>query len=133
MNDMKAVAVEIATGLAVGDVILLEGDLGAGKTTLASMIINALCQRDDVEVTSPTFNIMQSYSTPRGEVWHYDLYRVRNQEELDELGIYESMQQAITIIEWPQLALPLVKTGKYIHIAISYAGNGRSLKIMESI
>lgn len=131
-DEMKPIAQTIAERLKTGDIILLSGDLGTGKTTIAAMIIQAVCG-SDVEVTSPTFNIMQSYHTTRGEIWHYDLYRIEQAEELEEIGLSEALQQAITIIEWPDIAMPFIKNHRHISLRLDYAenGNGRILKYSE--
>ncbi|MFZ4125995.1 MAG: tRNA (adenosine(37)-N6)-threonylcarbamoyltransferase complex ATPase subunit type 1 TsaE [Rickettsiales bacterium] len=98
-------AVRIAKKLRRGDVLLLKGDLGAGKTTLAQGIIRAL-SRQPVEVTSPTFTILQTYpvTLPDGacELWHYDLYRIEHPSELQELGMDEAFEQGVSLIEWPE-------------------------------
>ena len=88
--------------------LALIGDLGAGKTSWARSLIRALCQPDE-EVLSPTFMLQQSYQTRRGEMLHhFDLYRVKNPAELVELGFEESLEQAICLIEWPQVAQHLL-------------------------
>src|ERR1700759_5523074 len=74
----------IAKGLETGDAVALEGDLGAGKTTLARAILRALGVTEDVP--SPTFMLVQIYETPRLTIRHYDLYRIESPSEMDELG-----------------------------------------------
>jgi len=84
-----------------GDVIALQGPLGAGKTTLARGFIHALTGAEE-EVVSPTFTLVQTYDTPVGTVWHFDLYRLNDPEEVWELGLEEAMAGGITLIEWPE-------------------------------
>jgi tRNA threonylcarbamoyladenosine biosynthesis protein TsaE len=83
-----------------GDVIGLEGPLGSGKTTLARAFIRALTD-DAEEVPSPTFTLVQTYETPRGLIWHFDLYRLQRAEEVIELGIDEAFADGICLVEWP--------------------------------
>ena len=100
LDDTRALAERLARAARAGDVFTLAGDLGAGKTAFARFFIQALC--GDVEVTSPTFNLLQTYPLPgAGEIWHYDLYRIEHASALQELGVDEALQH-ITLIEWPE-------------------------------
>lgn len=83
-----------------GDTILLHGDLGVGKTTLARGLIEALCDVEDVP--SPTYTLIQTYDTTAGD-WliHADLYRIEDANELEELGLDEAFEEGICLIEWP--------------------------------
>lgn len=92
----------IAGRLAVGDAVLLKGDLGSGKTTLARAILAALGVAENVP--SPTFTLVQAYETPRLLVSHYDLYRLKRESELEELGLDEALDQGAALIEWPERA-----------------------------
>jgi tRNA threonylcarbamoyladenosine biosynthesis protein TsaE len=85
-----------------GDVIALFGGLGAGKTTLARGILLGLGH--DGDVASPTFPIVQTYAPPdtRLPVWHVDLYRIEQVQELEELGLDEARQEGVLLIEWPE-------------------------------
>lgn len=97
-------AQDVAFMLAPGDTITLEGDLGTGKTTFARALIRALTGEATLEVPSPTFTLMQSYTAPRFEVAHFDLYRLNSADELDELGLDAALKSGIAIIEWPDRA-----------------------------
>ena len=83
-----------------GDVIALWGDLGAGKTTFARGFIGALSPGED-SVPSPTFTLVQTYPTVQGDIWHFDLYRLKRADEAYELGIEEAFAAGISLIEWP--------------------------------
>ncbi len=92
----------IAAAIRTGDVIALEGDLGAGKTTLARAILRALGVVG--EVPSPTFTLVQQYDTPRLKVVHCDLYRIENPAEVDELGLEDALADGAVLVEWPERA-----------------------------
>jgi tRNA threonylcarbamoyl adenosine modification protein YjeE len=97
-------AAALATRCVQGDCILLKGDLGAGKTAFARGFIQALCGEQE-EVTSPTFTLMQEYHTRAGQpLWHFDLYRLKNAAELEQLGMDDALTHGMTLIEWPEIA-----------------------------
>lgn len=98
----EAFGARIAGGLAPGDAVLLSGDLGAGKTVLARAILRA---RGVVEnVPSPTFTLVQAYETAGLVVRHFDLYRIENPRDLDELGLDEALDEGAILVEWPERA-----------------------------
>ena len=87
------------------DCIFLFGELGSGKTTFTRSLINKLQDKKKVsktEVLSPTFNLLYEYDIKSFKVMHYDLYRLENTKDIDQLGIQESFKNSITIIEWPE-------------------------------
>jgi tRNA threonylcarbamoyl adenosine modification protein YjeE len=100
--DTEALGARIAAGLRLGTAVALEGDLGAGKTVLARAVLRALGVEEDVP--SPTFTLVQSYETPKLAVRHYDLYRIENAVEMDELGLEEALDEGAALIEWPERA-----------------------------
>ncbi len=112
---------QLASLLKPGDVIALYGDLGAGKTSLARGLIQALMQ-EEIEVPSPTFTILQTYETDIAPVFHYDLYRLKTEDELFELG-WEDTLSGITLIEWPERAGTLLPECRLnIHFKIETLG-----------
>jgi tRNA threonylcarbamoyl adenosine modification protein YjeE len=114
---------DIAAALKSGDLILLEGDLGAGKTTLARGLIRALAGDPALEVPSPTFTLVQSYET-RLSVAHLDLYRLASPSELAELGLEEALATGAVLVEWPERAADALPPGG-IRIALAHQGEGR--------
>jgi tRNA threonylcarbamoyladenosine biosynthesis protein TsaE len=100
----EAVTTELARRLAamarVGDVIALTGDLGAGKTSFARAFVRARANAM-IAVPSPTFTLVQTYDLPSGAIWHFDLYRLNDPAEAEELGIDDAFADAISLIEWP--------------------------------
>ncbi|THH34627.1 tRNA (adenosine(37)-N6)-threonylcarbamoyltransferase complex ATPase subunit type 1 TsaE [Aliishimia ponticola] len=93
-------AQQIGSRLHVGDTLLLTGDIGAGKTHFARALIQSL-QDHPEDVPSPTFTLVQTYDTRKGEVWHADLYRLSGPDEIIELGLLDAFDTAICLVEWP--------------------------------
>ncbi len=105
-KDTKLVAEKLCKLINIGDLILLTGNLGVGKTTFIKYIVNSLqrINRQKIsEVPSPTFNITNEYQIKKISIKHYDLYRIKNQKELNNLGIQENLKKQITLIEWPEI------------------------------
>ena len=109
-KDTKLVAERLSKLINLGDFILLNGNLGVGKTTFTKYIINSLqrINRQQIsEVPSPTFNITNEYQIKKILIKHYDLYRIKNEKELNNLGIQENLKKQITLIEWPEIVKKL--------------------------
>ena len=104
-----ALAEDLAAILKPGDVVALEGDLGAGKTTFARALIRALADDPLLEVPSPTFTLVQSYAL-RVPVAHLDLYRLVDPAELDELGLDDLVAEGAVLVEWPARGGALLPT-----------------------
>ncbi|KJZ19517.1 ATP-binding protein [Loktanella sp. S4079] len=98
--DTAALAHRIAPILRPGDVLLLSGEIGAGKSAFSRALIRARLGRME-DVPSPTFTLVQTYEAPDGDIWHCDLYRLTHADEVFELGLDEAFTHAICLIEWP--------------------------------
>jgi hypothetical protein len=100
----QRLANDVANSLERGDFVTLSGDLGAGKTTFARMLIRHLADDPALEVPSPTFTLMQVYDLPRFPLAHIDLYRLSKAQELTELGFDDLPEDAVVLLEWPDRA-----------------------------
>jgi tRNA threonylcarbamoyladenosine biosynthesis protein TsaE len=100
--DTEAVGQFLAAQIRIGDVIALSGPLGVGKTALARAMIEALGH--DGEVPSPSFAIVQPYETLDPPLWHVDLYRIEQPDEIAELGLDSALAEAALVVEWPERA-----------------------------
>ncbi len=97
----EALAARLAPLLQRGDVVLLQGPLGAGKTAFARALLRALTGDPTLDVPSPSFTLVQTYDTPAGPVHHCDLWRIDRADDLAELGLEEALRD-IALIEWPE-------------------------------
>ena len=116
----EALAARLARRLAPGDVVLLEGPLGAGKSAFARALIRAAAAAPALEVPSPTFTLVQSYETPRGRIHHFDLWRLAGPADLAELGWDQALAD-IVVVEWPD-RLGALRPAHAITIALAPAG-----------
>jgi tRNA threonylcarbamoyl adenosine modification protein YjeE len=103
LGHMQQLAQAVAKELVLGDVVLCQGEMGAGKTTFIRSAIQWLMEDAEAIVTSPTFTLVQSYASPVGTIWHYDLFRLQDAAELEELGLDQAME-GICFVEWPEKA-----------------------------
>ncbi len=124
---MKALGARLAAGFGRGAVVLLDGPLGAGKTTLVRGILEALGHREPVR--SPTFNLIQVFET-QPPVMHADLYRVAS---ADGLGLEEYLETHLCLIEWPDRATGLIAEGEAWRIRIEFSGEGREIRIQPPL
>lgn len=88
--------------LQVGDVVLLRGTLGAGKTAFSRALIRSVVGDPDLIVPSPTFTFSQIYTTPDLTLTHFDLYRMSEPEEVFDLGWDDALAEGVTLVEWPE-------------------------------
>lgn len=93
-------AARLGARLRAGDVLLLEGPIGAGKTHFARALIQSLLSVPE-DVPSPTFTLVQVYDGPAAAIWHSDLYRLTHPDEVTELGLTDAFDDAICLVEWP--------------------------------
>ena len=105
-NQTEELAIKIQKKLKIGSIVFLYGEMGVGKTTFIKYLINNFQKENKLkqtEVTSPTFNLLNEYQIKQIRINHYDLFRLKTDEELKNLGIFEDSLNTITLVEWPQL------------------------------
>ncbi|MBM7067228.1 tRNA (adenosine(37)-N6)-threonylcarbamoyltransferase complex ATPase subunit type 1 TsaE [Actibacterium sp. 188UL27-1] len=120
----------LAPLLGNGDTLLLAGPIGAGKSHLArAIILSKLAGEDRVEdVPSPTYTLVQTYDTTKGEIWHTDLYRLGDPGEVYELGLDEAFEAALCLVEWPD-RLGRTAPAHALSVEIALSGTGRRLTL----
>ena len=135
LEHLKSFSQKIADKLTKNDCIFLNGEIGVGKTTFTRYLINYLQEKNGekiTEVLSPTFNLLYEYDLSNIKIMHYDLYRIADESELKHLGIFSDKQDAIKIIEWPQIInIPLINKLE-IHLNYAKNENEREIKFMGS-
>ncbi|HKK96866.1 MAG TPA: tRNA (adenosine(37)-N6)-threonylcarbamoyltransferase complex ATPase subunit type 1 TsaE [Marivita sp.] len=103
-------AIRLGAMLKAGDVVLLSGDIGAGKSHFSRALIQSqLAEPEDVP--SPTFTLVQTYDLPDSELWHADLYRLGDPDQIVELGLLDAFDTAICLVEWPDRLAELTPDG----------------------
>jgi N-acetylmuramate 1-kinase len=125
----QALAAELSLVARAGDVILLEGDLGTGKSTFARSFIRALSGGAEIEVPSPTFTLMQAYENLRIPVAHADLYRLAGASETDELGLAELAHSHVLLIEWPDRLEGQSLAADTLTVTLQHEGESRSARL----
>lgn len=130
-NDTAAFAARLSACLLPGDVLLLEGTLGAGKSAFCRAFIRAIAQNPEEEVPSPTFTLVQLYEHLPKPVWHFDLYRLSEPDEVIELGWEDALDSAILLIEWPDRLEDLrPATALTLSIALQETASGEEIRQM---
>lgn len=122
-----ALGEDLALALKAGDCLALSGDLGAGKSTLARAFLRAMADDPALEVPSPTFTLVQNYEL-RIPLAHFDLYRLGDSSELDELGFDEALTDGMCLVEWPEQALSALPADR-INLRIEHDDNGRRVLV----
>jgi len=108
------------------NILLLKGNLGAGKTTFTQFLLKNLESED--EVNSPTYSIVNEYNSPKGKIYHFDLYRLKNIEEVYDIGIEEYLDNAfLCIIEWPEVYEDELYGLNYHSMSINNTGENREI------
>ena len=132
LDQLNSFSQKVANHLTKKDYIFLSGDIGVGKTTFTRYLINYLQKKEGskaTEVLSPTFNLLYEYDLKNCKIMHYDLYRIKNVKELNNLGIFQENENAIKIIEWPGIIK--ISTSDKLEIHLDYAkyDNERKLRL----
>jgi tRNA threonylcarbamoyladenosine biosynthesis protein TsaE len=133
IEDTKKFSKNISKIIKKGDVIFLYGEIGVGKTTFVRFLINYLESKNGIkksDILSPTFNIVYDYDIKKIKILHYDLYRLKNYNDILELGMFETSENHIKIIEWPELIKP--KPKDRIDILFKYSNKADSRKVKVS-
>ncbi len=133
LDHLKLISNKIAENVSEKDCVLLIGEIGVGKTTFARNFINYLQKREGVketEVLSPTFNLLYEYNIKNLKIMHYDLYRIKNKKELDQLGIFKESHDSIKIIEWPELVEINLTNRLELRLNYSNRENERELSLV---
>ena len=131
-EDTDSFAALLANRLGAGDVLLLEGEIGAGKSHLSRAIIRHLTHPDE-EVPSPTFTLVQTYDALSFEIWHCDLYRLSDVTEVDDLGLFDAFDTALCLVEWPdRLGEEAPQSALSIRLESPSDGEGRTLSLSYS-
>tara|TARA_B100000524_G_C23538275_1_gene330336 strand:+ start:32 stop:481 length:450 start_codon:yes stop_codon:yes gene_type:complete len=130
LEHLNSLSQKVAEKLSKNDCIFLIGEIGVGKTTFARYLINYLQEKNGekiTEVLSPTFNLLYEYDLKGIKIMHYDLYRIKDEKELKQLGIFLDNEDTIKIIEWPQLInIPL---SDKLEIHLDYVKNEKEREI----
>jgi tRNA threonylcarbamoyladenosine biosynthesis protein TsaE len=128
--DMFSYVKKIAESIEHGAVIYLSGQLGAGKTTFVRGFLRALGYQDKVK--SPTFTLVEVYELADKLIYHFDLYRIENAAELENIGIRDYFSSdAVCLIEWPEKGVPVLPVPD-LTCAITIADQGRDMVITAS-
>ena len=109
------------------NILLLKGNLGAGKTTFSQFLLKELGSSD--EISSPTYSIVNEYDTPKGKVFHFDLYRLKSVEEAYDFGIEEYLDNGyLSIIEWPEIYTDELEGHDFHEMIITNTESGREIE-----
>ena len=130
LDQLNSLSKKVANHLEESDCIYLIGEIGVGKTTFTRYLINYLQEKEGLKATqvlSPTFNLLYEYNLKKYKIMHYDLYRLKEEKELKNLGLFVENQDAIKIIEWPHLIK--IPISDKLEIYLDYANNDNERKL----
>jgi len=133
LEDTQNFSKNISKIISAGDIIFLYGEIGVGKTTFVRFFINHLENKNRIknsEVLSPTFNILYDYEVGNIKIIHYDLYRLKNYKDISQLGMFETSNDSIKIVEWPELIESKPKDRVDIQFQYSKLIDSRKVKII---
>ena len=133
LEDTQNFSKNISKIISAGDIIFLYGEIGVGKTTFVRFFINHLESKNGVKISdvlSPTFNIVYDYEVGNIKILHYDLYRLKNYKDISQLGMFETSNDGIKIVEWPELIEPKPKDRVDIQFQYSKLIDSRKVKIV---
>tara|TARA_B100000886_G_scaffold141733_1_gene96061 strand:+ start:5578 stop:6030 length:453 start_codon:yes stop_codon:yes gene_type:complete len=131
LDHLNSITNIISKKLENGDFIFLIGEIGVGKTTFARHLINNLQKQKGIgetEVLSPTFNLLYEYEVEDIKIKHYDLYRIKKIDELENLGIFADNQKSVNIIEWPGLIQTPLDNKLEVYLEYEKNSNERKIK-----
>ena len=133
LKDTQNLSQNISKIIHPGDIIFLYGEIGVGKTTFVRFFINYLESKNNIkksDILSPTFNIVYDYDVGNIKILHYDLYRLKNYKDINQLGMFETSSNQIKIVEWPELIKPKPKDRLDILFQYSKLMKSRKVKII---
>tara|TARA_B100001248_G_C27212405_1_gene376415 strand:- start:272 stop:715 length:444 start_codon:yes stop_codon:yes gene_type:complete len=133
LENLNSISKKVADQIKVNDIIYLLGEIGVGKTTFTRYLINYLQKKENLKVTevlSPTFNLLYEYDLKNFKIMHYDLYRIKENKELKNLGIFSGGENTIKIIEWANLIKTPLSNKLEVHLNYTNIENERKLKFV---
>ena len=133
LEHLNLISKNISNHLSKKDYVFLIGEIGVGKTTFTRYLINNIQAKEGLkmtEVLSPTFNLLYEYDINNFKVMHYDLYRIKEGNELNHLGIFSDDMNAIKIIEWPDLIKKTLENKLEIYLNYRKEENEREMKLI---
>ena len=131
-NQTRIFAEKIAEIAEIGDLITLNGNLGAGKTSFVQYFVNYLFG-DLIEITSPTFNLFHIYDLDKLKICHFDLYRLKTKEEIYEIGLEYALDNSISLIEWPDIIMDILPSNRLdLYIDFGQDENSRVINFKGS-